>query len=434
MKHIIPLFLALLLTACGGGGGSGASQSPIADSGTIIGLVSNSTGIGFSSRLTTGTFDLSGGKYVVVSGIYLGPDNFGPLPNPDGPLRIYKLNQNGTGSDVSANIIGEGVTIPGSALVADFNGDGIDDIVSLYLKDYPSGPGNGSNSFSGNGAVFLSQPGQLHSRSVLAGVSWSHGQVVADIDGDGDLDIVNSEGKKWVNDSHGNFTFQDHSWNTNTSNGLWMNGSSVCAGDFNNTGRPQLVITDLMTGGVSATDTVIFELDQQLIPTTAHVLPVPVLDRFTNIADNEISHDMACKVADLNNDGLLDILVFSRPWDYARNGQWTDEGTVQVLINQGNWQFTDVTISSLINAAVPVYYPVVADFNNDGGVDLWDGVSSIYINGGSNVFAQSVTTFVKPSSGISAVPVLLDNKWDFVTVESNSSNLVVRFKKLGLTF
>lgn len=436
MKHIIPLLLVLLLTACGGGGGGGgggSNQSNTASSDSVIGTISHNAGIDFSAKITTGRFDNVSGKYIVVSGIYLGPNNFGPTPNPDGPLRIYKVNSDGSGADVTSNILGASVTIPGNAIVADFNGDGIDDIVSLYLKDYPSGPGNGAPGFSGAGAIFLSRPGQVHSRTALNGTGWSHSNTVYDINGDGNLDIINSQGKMWVNDGQGNFTFRDHDWNTNTSNGLWMNGSGVCAGDFNNIGRPQLVITDVMTGVASISDTVIFELDAQLIPTTAHTLTVPVLDRATNVGSNEVSHDIACKTADLNNDGMLDIIVFSRPWDYARNGVWTEEGTVQVLINQGNWQFNDVTDSLMINSAIPIYHPTLVDFNNDGRLDLWDGSSTAYLNNGNSVFVHSIGALSR-STSMASVPLSLNSIWRFVTVESSSSSSVIRIKAPLLTF
>ena len=381
-------------------------------------------------------FDAVGGKYIVVSGIYLASGNIesAPIPNPDAPIRILKVNSDGTSADVTAKILGDNATTPGNIDIADFNGDGIDDIVSLYTKDFPFVDMSG-NEFRGVGAVFLSRPGLTHSRSVLAGESWSHNTTVADLNNDGSLDIINSRGQKWLNNGRGNFTFHDHLYNLNTSPGLWMNGSGVCVGDFNNTGRKQVVITDLAVDPTQApiADTVIFELDSSLSPVASHTLPVPVLDRNTTDPTKEVSHDVRCVTTDLNRDGKLDLLVLSRPNAQSRNNRWTDEGRVQVLINRGNWMFDDTTDTAMANYPTNVsisYTPVTIDLDGDSILDLWLGnpdfssgkANQAWLNNDSGTFTRSSQSTI---DGIGAngpiIPVGFGNTFAFVYSKFSNS-------------
>ena len=432
---------------CGGGGTPTPVPSPVAVDREIL-KIDLPAGLEYSAMITPGKFDSSNGKYVVVSGIYLGPNNYGPIPNPDAPIRILKINSDGTAADVTVDIVGSNTTTPGNVIIADFNGDGVDDIVSLYFKDFPSADGPGGNEFRGNSAIFLSRPGQPHIRGALDGTAWTHGTAIADINNDGSLDIINSRGQKWLNDGHGNFTFHTHWHNLNTRNGLWMNGSGVCVGDFNNTGKKQVVITDLIVDPTQApiADSVIFELDAWLHPVASHTLPVPVLDRNTTDPTKEVSHDVRCVAIDLNRDGKLDLLIFSRPNADSRNGRWIDEGVVQVLINKGNWQFDDVTDVAMakysVNSAIS-YTPVIMDLNGDGIQDLWlgsiswDPVSSnhAWINNGAGTFTRSLQSTI---DGLGAngpmLPVSFGNTHSFVYSKMASNRLTIYVTITKYTF
>ena len=407
--------------------------------------------------MVQGRFKETGANYVVVAG-WLNRTNCwlnttGVLiqicetANPDAPVKVFSIDSDGNVTDATTDVLGgpqtAGTNIP---LVADFNGDGIDDIFLAGFKDGPASY-NGKV-FLTEGVVFLSRAGKSHSRTVLPGSTWSHGVGVVDIDNDGDLDVVNSAGQIWINDGKGGFTFHDHKWNLNTKNGLWMNGHAACAGDFNNKGRNQVVITDLMVNGNGGpiADTVIFEFDSDVTPFASHALPVPILDRNTTQEINEVSHDVACAVADLNGDGRPDIVVSGRPYDRARNWLWTDEGNVQILINNGNWNFTDTTDTALAgyntNVAV-TYTPLVQDFNGDGFPDLWlsqfdfttGRATSAWKNDGSGKFKQVLSKEIESfgSTG-QIIPIKFGSKFSFVYMTGSGPSWTINASKPLYTF
>jgi hypothetical protein len=297
-------------------------------------------------------------------------------------------------------------------LVADFNQDGIDD---LFL------PGFSDSDQLVPSMAFISRRGQSHIRVDLPDPVYAHGATVIDVDNDGDLDVVDSWGNAWFNDGTGSFRFGS----IDVVQPFYVHGSGVCAGDFNNTGRSQLVLTDQMLGPEirPIADTVIFELGQGGLPVAQHYLPVPVLDR--NSTSVEISHDVTCKTVDINKDGLLDILVFSRPLPVA-GGHWTDEGTIQVLINKGNWRFEDQTESVLptYNTKVALSYTaVITDLNNDGKPDLWasnfdftsGNSNQAFLNNGSGIFRSSLqTTLASFGATGGMLPVKFGDRWAFV--------------------
>lgn len=402
----------IALNSCGGGGTSGGTGPSSAAPDAVIGTYSAGNTV-FSS-IRKGRFSHDGAQYIVVSAW----TSNGSTTAPDAPVKVYKLNADGTAVDATAAILGPDQTASANyPLIADFNGDGIDDIFFAGFKDFPVG--------DWPSVVFLSRAGQSHRRVDLPDMTWSHGSTAADIDGNGSIDVINNNGQMWLNDGQGNFTFRDHSFSLNTSNGLWMHGSGVCVADFNNTGRKQVLITDLSVDSQAGpiADTVIFELDSSLVPTNTRTLPVPVYDRATA---TEVSHDFTCAVGDVNGDGLLDVMIFSRPLASARNGVWTDEGLVQMLMNRGNWNFEDTTETAFAgyNRNVDAtYIPVLEDLNGDGTVDLWSGyfdwttgkANQAWVNNGSGVFTQVLKSEIDglDSNGV-AVPVKFGSSWAFV--------------------
>ena len=430
MKHILTLATALILTACGGGGGTETGTAPDVQ---VDAVTLGATYPSVHVPMVLGKFKGGQTQFLVQAHYkFLGNGQTAPIP-----VKIYQLNSDGTMIDSTMDILGGAITLSTNVpLVADFNHDGIDDLFFPGFSDtqdlLPS-------------VAFISRAGQSHIRVDLSDPVWSHGAVAIDINRDGHVDVVNNSGEAWINDGQGNFTFRSHSYLDVP--GMWMHGSGICAGDFNRTGRSQLVITDQMINASIGpiADTVIFEIDDRGLPTAQHYLPSPVLDR--NSTTTEISHDVDCKVADLNNDGLPDILVFSRPWARGSEG-WSNQGTVQVLINQGNWQFVDATDQVLANYNTNVlisYTALITDLNGDGRPDLWSGyfdfssgkANQAFVNNGSGIFNpvnQSLINSFNASGGM--LPVKFGNQWAFVfsTMDPQSGVSLLYLTKPKYTF
>jgi hypothetical protein len=117
-----------------------------------------------------------------------------------------------------------------------------------------------------------------------------------DLNNDGWLDVINSTGSMWINDRGSNFSYMEHyNWVNGKVNDS-ISGSAICAGDLDNSGTKQLVVTDISS---QKQDTWVFKFDADLKPIKTAVLPMPYYDRTTTI---EVSHDVGCVVTDLNNE------------------------------------------------------------------------------------------------------------------------------------
>jgi hypothetical protein len=394
--------LAVALTGCGGGGGGGGSSgssTPALASSILITKIgtTGSTSSAFIPTLVSGEFAGDGSKYAVVSGWYVN-DLSGP------PVKIYKLNSDGSSLDATVAILGSefsfSVMYP---VVADFNKDGIDDIFFPGFTDAPGTPNNPST-------VFISRKGQSHQRYDLTDPIWAHASVAVDLDGDGDLDVISNEGHAWINNGSGIFTYRKYSNS---------GASGVCAGDFNNTGRSQLVFTDSYD---SIQDTYIYEVNTTYTEfnnlTKVATLPVSYFDK--DSTTQELSHDVSCIVADFNNDGRPDIVIVSASNSLAiLGGTSPPQSYVQVYINQGNYVFTELSGFGTYNSnTLSSYTPKVMDFNNDGKPDIWLGSVNAWQNNNSNQFWINDGTGLFAQQAISKVTTILDN---FRTLHTDST-------------
>lgn len=430
MYKLVILALAMALTGCGGGGGSGSVTTQVINSVTITaGFIS--TPSTFVPSLVNASFN-GQNQYVVLSGWYQND-----LTPP--PVKVYKLNADGTAQDATVDILGSNHSISVNyPVVADFNHDGIDDI---FFAGFTDNPGTQNNS----SYAFVSRPGQSHQQVNVPGMTWSHGSTAADVNNDGHIDVINSQGHIWLNDGTGQFTFHTRlDWQSGYAE--YINGSGVCAGDFDRSGTTQIVATDLALNGVlPLQDTYVFQLDNNLVPTRKAILPTPWFDANNN-TNTELSHDVSCAVGDLNNDGWQDIIVVS-----AKNGAATPESRVQVYLNQGNWQFIDATSSSMSGwstALLSSYTPKLFDYNNDGRLDIWlmdwdswgRNSNQLWLNSSSTSFAQTrqtdfdqllndfrtATNAPVGSAGI-MIPVKINNKWNFAFTSAVSNKVYIGY-------
>ena len=420
--------LTIVLTACGGGGGSGPTAIVPKSDIFTLGSVSFNSNYSFVPSMVQADFTGDGSKHVVVSGWLASGQTVSRNPDPE--VKIFKINSSGTGTDVTNSILGGSFsTSVNWPIVADFNNDGIDDIFFGGFTDAPSFNQNPST-------VFLSRPGQSHEKIVFADQSWVHSSLAVDLNGDGRLDILGNLGDLWLNQGAGNFTHSNLTW----AGGPFAGGGGLCAGDFNNTGRKQIVFPDAYDQQTQQNGTFIFDVDTNLNITKLGAMPTPYFDRNSL---TKLSHNVSCVVADFNQDGRLDVVVISARADTVK------QSMVQLYINQGNYVFSDATDTAFAaynQNTFSSYVPVIKDFNNDSLPDLWlmnmdySGLvaDQIWINHNTGVFTESnstkitklLTEFLNTNnsyanvSGI-ALPVSINNQLVLVLTSVNSNTLHV---------
>ncbi len=162
--------------------------------------------------------------------------------------------------------------------------------------------------------------------------------VVADFNGDGNLDIAIAN--RTSNDvsvllGKGNGTFNPQ---VKYSAGAGTDPIAIAAADFNGDGKPDLVVADSGSKGVSV-----------LMNTGTGTFTAPVKYSVGNLPS-------AIATGDLNGDGVADIAVTNET-----------DGTVTVLINNGSGAFTTTHTYSTDSKPDSV---AIADFNGDGANDL----------------------------------------------------------------
>jgi uncharacterized delta-60 repeat protein len=226
-----------------------------------------------------------------------------------------------------------------------------------------------------------------------------------DFDGDGDLDLaVGSPASVDIllNDGTGTFTT-----GSQISSGALggLNPWTVTAGDFNNDGAIDLAITG--AGGSSA----VYILLNNANGTGTFA-----------VSSNYVTGIIQCwhlTSADIDGDGDLDLLVAN-----------TTGNTVNILLNDGTGTFTagaNLTPTFGVNPRCVA----VADFDNDGDIDLAVGNISnyvnIWLNNGNGTFtaAPDITTGLSSPVFVAAGDLNADGTVDLAIVNSGSTTVSV---------
>lgn len=205
---------------------------------------------------------------------------------------------------------------------------------------------------------------------------WAHGSDVGDINGDtySDIAIVDYGPNTTlaINNTVDNFvTYTD----VNGLNGdLRFGGSDIVIGDFDGDGSTEFIVTDntcnssSCVGPIKITRMYGYTIDSN---NNLHFnyeadLPLPRLD-LTDGSGVE-NHDVRIVAHDFNEDGIEDVIVFSRDQDYTNK-----ISEIQFLLNDGSGNFSDVTTDTLIGYDTnthSTYKPTFLDINNDGKTDI----------------------------------------------------------------
>jgi hypothetical protein len=278
--------------------------------------------------------------------------------------------------------------------VADFNGDGKPDIVSLDVDATNATPqlrvrkGTGDGKFTNLTSTTVNVPG------LAAGQSNTAALAAADFDGDSKQDVVFATTPLGSNAStisvvpgngDGTFAAQKDYPNSGTVVALHV-------ADINGDGKPDLVfISNSSTPGMT-TQTAI---EAMMNDGSGNFKPATQIDAAANLA--------ALAVADVNGDGKPDLVV-------SAGNQFTNAtGSVQVYLGKGDGSFGKP--SSLSAAAYPGAL-TIADMNHDGRPDIVvsttdtnsNPVLDVMLGNGDGTF-QAASPFQIPQNGITSLSV-----------------------------
>lgn len=327
-------------------------------------------------------------------------------------------------------------------VVADFNGDGVDDFFSAnHGCDKPPFPGELANLYLSSGSAYVDKSSTLPPL-----VGFIHSVAVGDLRKVGKLDILvgvlgmttnaglpaqymgaNTRGTDvgpylLRGDGAGNFTYDNTSLPDRvaaypfpvdgTTPGRFTSSLLV---DLDGDGYPDLVLggeENSMSGGS------VYLNDQAGgFKTTEHPLPVGLFG-----ASNTITVDVLA--TELDGNGKLDLLLSQTP----SAPMFYDGGKVQVLTNQGGGVFLDETDKYLPNQKrnkAWAQFLHLVDLDDDGNKDLLlqiefpDGADVIgYRSGASGIFAELPRTALPPAV-VSLVPLRFPGRNVLASVKTN---------------
>ena len=280
------------------------------------------------------------------------------------PIEIWLQEPGGTFVNRTSDVIEGPVPITGAVqdpLVADFNEDGWPDVLLVDSGLEDKSPFDGEKL-----TLLLSQPnGRLvdaSSRISPNPLGFYHNGSVADVDGDGHLDVMITDlgigslphpaGVFFLmGDGRGNFTrsesrvpasirFKTPAEFVNVQDPQGVSGAAFA--DFNGDGRVDIVSTSNVADFRTGKRTVRFHRqmpDGTFVEQSRLEIPPAIV---------QPSGGWRPGIGDINGDGLPDLAIH---WEAA------PPNYIQVLRNDGNFQFTDITIQALGS-----YQPQGGDF------------------------------------------------------------------------
>jgi len=320
------------------------------------------------------------------------------LSREDG-LRLY-YNFNGKFTEKIIDTPMNEKSTPAGLTVGDIDKDGdLDIFMSTYIKkELMEGQTMFEDKTYGSTSELLLNDGQDNFTSITkqAGLDYVHNTfmaVLVDIDNDSWLDLVvaHDTGEVRTYQNNGNLTF---TMKENPLTNRFAYPMGIAVGDYNNDGLVDFMFSNtgstlpkaLAKGDIK--DASKFNEKWILFRNDGHFKFTDVAAE-TKIADYEFS--WGCTFADMNNDGLLDLMVAENYVDLAPNKLFRLKSRFLVQKEDGIFAPTEDK-SGVVNPHFGIT-ALVSDFNKDGYLDMiWTNIDSpslAYINkGGKNNFIQ----------------------------------------------
>jgi predicted outer membrane repeat protein len=324
--------------------------------------------------------------------------------------RIAVLLNQGNGTFGAPIYTSLGDLSPTNLAVADINKDGKADLIAVGFKDdYVFEGGIVTLTGNGNGTF-----GNLHTYapSFESNYTQPFGLAVGDFNGDGYSDFVVTQDAV----QPGYVVFTNQKDGTFTAGPTVSLGAviphDVVAGDFNHDGKIDLAF-DFTGSNVLGYGTPTTDIDV-VMGIGNGTFSAPTTYTFDNADDYISTSNQSLAYADLNNDGNGDLIC-------STEGEDTNASDVFVLYGAANGTFSVNQKLSGLSPAGPVQ---VADLNNDGlpdivqgqtaypNLDVFYGFSStIVFTGGSQPYTGSpatITANVDTSAGETGTPDIVN--------------------------
>ena len=313
-------------------------------------------------------------------------------------LTIY-YNQNGRFTTIEIGTPIDDQLTPTGITLGDVNKDGHVDIflTSCQRKDLQKAIGGSEKNYISTSALLINKGNNTFiNRTVEAGLAFkenAYSAMIVDIDNNSWLDLVvayeNSEIRIYENKENLNFVLKD-----NPLTGKIASLTGIASGDYNNDG----FIDFFFSNSGSTLPAVVAKAKAE---NSRNVYQQWILLEnnkdftFTNVADrvklSDYEWSKGAVMADMNNDGLQDLIVAENDVDFAPAEFFKLPG--RFLLQQPDTTFIPVEKQAKVVSREYSISPLVSDFNLDGYLDLiWTNINApvkAYIsNGGDNNYIQ----------------------------------------------